>query len=151
MIAGYGREHERGFAARRPVPKRRRWFRYYRDPPGVASKPSGNVVIIPIPTSHELASVPIDEEKRRREQQFSPTGEKGNFAPPTTFASFNHSDSIRYFAYFQNSVQLARSMESSGFDSRGDWILAFSSSILWGSIDPGKVVVAQVRTRVQFP
>lgn len=29
-----------------------RWFRYYRDPPGVASKPSGNVVIIPIPTSH---------------------------------------------------------------------------------------------------
>lgn len=80
MIAGYGREHERGFAARRPVPKRRRWFRYYRDPPGVASKPSGNVVIIPIPTSHGLASVPIDEEKRRREQQFSPTGEKGNFA-----------------------------------------------------------------------
>lgn len=66
MIAGYGREHERGFAARRPVPKRRRWFRYYRDPPGVASKPSGNVVIIPIPTSHGLASVPIDEEKRER-------------------------------------------------------------------------------------
>lgn len=80
MIAGYGRKHERGFAARRPVPKRRRWFRYYRDLPGVASKPSGNVVIIPIPTSHGLASVPIDEEKRRREQQFSPTGEKGNFA-----------------------------------------------------------------------
>lgn len=82
MIAGYGREHERGFAARRPVPKRRRWFRYYRDPPGVASKPSGNVVIIPIPTSHELASVPIDEEKRRREQQFSPQrGRKGISLP----------------------------------------------------------------------
>lgn len=92
MIAGYGREHERGFAARRPVPMRRRWFRYYRHPPGVASKPSGNVVIIPIPTSHGLALVPIDEEKRkrrrRREQQPLPTGEKRgsrSFLPPTTF------------------------------------------------------------------
>lgn len=79
MIAGYGREHERGFAARRPVPMRRRWFRYYRHPPGVASKPSGNVVIIPIPTSHGLALVPIDEEKRRRRRS-SPLqpGKKGD-------------------------------------------------------------------------
>lgn len=41
----------------------------------VASKPNGNVIIIPIPTSHEASSVPIDVARKRDRR--SPQVEKG--------------------------------------------------------------------------
>lgn len=101
--------------------------------------------------------VPIDEEKRRRGQQNPPpTGEKGDlvrFVPiPYDFQALGSDISRISFPkiVYRVYLELARSMESSGFDSEskmaiGSWY--FSSSILWDrSIDRSKSRSTDTRT-----